>query len=311
MLKNHKNLIFIIKSACRSIGIWAGLALLLIAGACAPRADNNPAGQKSTLPRVASVAPSLTEMVCAVGGAQYLVGRTDVCNYPPEIVSRVPIIGRFGRPFIETMVAQHPTDIIDVDLEDETVIATYKRLGIAHHRIQCRTLDDIAPAVRQVGALVRCAEQSNKMAAEIESRIAALRATALQKDAANRAPRVFVAVWWDPLMTVGKNAFIAEVVTLAGGQNIGDELSLDYATISPEWALSRDPDVIISLTPGDRGNTLKKLESQVGWRDLRAVKERRVLDGFDLDLFSRPGPRILAAIDTLQQALADIIKVAP
>jgi iron complex transport system substrate-binding protein len=104
-------------------------------------------------------------------------------------------------------------------------------------------------------------------------------------------------------MTVGQGSFVAELIALAGGCNIGDELTRDYATVSLEWVLDRDPDLIVSLVPGAPGAAQARLAERIGWRELRAVREQRVLDGFDLDTLSRPGPRVLEAVDHLTRAL--------
>jgi iron complex transport system substrate-binding protein len=275
-------------------------AALLVAGGCR-RAPVVPGAASG--PRVVSLAPNLTEIACAVGGARRLVGRTDVCNYPPETTANIPIIGSFGRPFMETLLTQHPTAVIEVDLEDKTIADLFTRLGIAHHRIACQRLADIPPAIRAVGRVVNCQARADTLAETVASGLAARQAALAATPATNR-PLVFVAVWWDPLMTVGRNAFISEVVTLAGGRNLGDELPRDYGTVSLEWVLERNPDVIVSLSPGTPGTTQARLAGRAGWCDVRAVRNGRVLDAFDLDVLSRPGPRVLAGIDQLRQALA-------
>jgi iron complex transport system substrate-binding protein len=227
-----------------------------------------------------------------------------VCNFPPDATARIPIIGSFGKPFLESLLAQRPTDVIEVDLEDESVTDLFTRLGIAHHRIPCQRLADIPPAIRLVGRIVGRNAEAEALAEALAAGLAAHRTAVARTPAADR-PLVFVTVWWDPLMTVGRSAFISEVVDLAGGRNLGDELPRDYNTISPEWVLERNPDVILCLTPGTPGTAQARLAGRAGWRELRAVQNGRVLDGFDLDVLSRPGPRVLAAIDQLSRALTN------
>jgi iron complex transport system substrate-binding protein len=275
-----------------------------MAGACRRAAEPAAPAAGAAAPRVASLAPSLTEIICALGAGDRLVGRTDVCNFPPDATARIPIIGSFGKPFLESLLAQRPTDVIEVDLEDESVTDLFTRLGIAHHRIPCQRLADIPPAIRLVGRIVGRNAEAEALAEALAAGLAAHRTAVARTPAADR-PLVFVTVWWDPLMTVGRSAFISEVVDLAGGRNLGDELPRDYNTISPEWVLERNPDVILCLTPGTPGTAQARLAGRAGWRELRAVQNGRVLDGFDLDVLSRPGPRVLAAIDQLSRALTN------
>lgn len=285
------------------IRVFVMMTFLLAAGACRRTAKPVALPAGPTGPRVVSLAPNLTEIICAVGAAGHLCGRTDVCNFPPEVIRRVPIIGNFGKPFMEALLAQHPTDVIEVDLEDKSIAALFVRLGIAHHRIPCQRLADIPTAIRQVGRITEHQAQADALADTISSGLTVRQAVLTATSVTNR-PLVFVAVWWDPLMTVGRNAFVSEVISLAGGRNLGDELARDYCTVSSEWVLEHNPDVIICLSPGASGTALARLVDRVGWRDLRAVQSGRVLDGFDLDILSRPGPRVLEGIDQLRRMLA-------
>lgn len=278
------------------------LAALLVAGACRRAPEPAAKATDATAPRIVSLAPSLTEIVCGVGAADQLVGRTDVCNFPPGVTAQVPVVGNFGKPFMESLLAQRPTAVIEVDLEDESVAALFTRLGIQHHRIPCQRLSDIPPAIRLVGRIVNRTAPAEALADAVSSGLAARQAAVAATPATNQ-PLVFVAVWWDPLMTVGRSSFISEVVRLAGGRNLGDEMTRDYCTVSPEWVLERDPDVIVCLSPGAPGTALARLAGRTGWRDLRAVRAGRVLDAFDLDVLSRPGPRVLVGIDQLRRAL--------
>jgi len=132
-------------AALPALALW-----LLVAAACRkPEREIATTGE-----RVVSLAPSVTEIVCAVGGAGLLVGRTSACDYPPEIVSKVPIIGGFGAPSLERLIAIRPTLVLDVDLADDTLAAQLQAAGLRRERVRCRGLADIPDALLQVGALL-------------------------------------------------------------------------------------------------------------------------------------------------------------
>jgi iron complex transport system substrate-binding protein len=282
------------------------LALLAAAVAGCGRPMAAPDRGPSANGRVVSLAPSLTEIVCAVGGGPLLAGRTDVCNYPPGIVAAVPVLGGFGRPSLEAILAQRATLVIESDLEDKGILNALETLGVRHVRVPCRRLDDVPVAIRTVGDLLGRTEQARAAAGEIEAGIAALR-----RAAANRPgprPRVFVERWGDPLMTVGRGSFVAELVSLAGGANVGDDLAADYAAVTPEWVLTRDPEAICCLYAGRA--TAAGIARRPGWEQVAAVRSRRIYDDADLDVVCRPGPRVLDGVAWFRRCVTNALPTA-
>jgi iron complex transport system substrate-binding protein len=250
-------------------------------------------------PRVVSLAPSLTEIVCAVGGLDALVGRTSACDYPPD-VAQVRIIGGFGTPSLELLAAVSPTVVFEVDLDDQAIGRKIDALGLRRVHVPCDALDDVPAAIRTVGSLIDRKDQAHALAASLREKIAALRARAA---AETDRPSVYVEIWHDPVMTAGTNSFLSELVYLAGGRNIGDELRKDYCQVSPEWIVAKDPDVILCLYMSDAGRARSALMERSGWRHMKAVTAGAVFDGFDNNLILRPGPRVLESIDLLRACI--------
>jgi iron complex transport system permease protein len=253
--------------------------------------------------RVVSLAPSLTEIVCAVGAADCLVGRTTACNYPPEVVTNVPVVADFGRPFLEALAAQRPTLALEVDLEDPAVGAALARLGIERRHVPCERLDQIPGAIRAVGELVGRPAEAERLAAGIEAGIRQRRLAAAVV-APEQRPLVHAEIWGDPLMIAGRNSFVSELIALSGGRNLGDELASDYPTVSPEWVIGRNPDAILCLFHGAGHRARQMVMARTGWNGVRAVQTGRVYDGFGLDTILRPGPRVLEGADQLRRAVA-------
>lgn len=246
--------------------------------------------------RVVSLAPSLTEMVCAVGGMDTLVGRTSACDYPPE-VSAIKVIGGFGAPSMELLTAASPTVVIEIDLDDQTVGRKIRNAGLRLEHVTCRRLDDIPTAIETVGTLIDRREQALALADDLKQKIAALRVRAGSET--NR-PSVYVEIWHDPLMTAGTNAFLSELVYLAGGRNIGDDVAKDYFQVSPEWVVAKDPDIILCLYLSKQGSAKAAVMNRNGWASVKAVHRGTVYDGLNNDLILRPGPRVLQSIESLR-----------
>ena len=243
--------------------------------------------------RVVSLAPCLTEIICAIGARDCLVGRSSACHYPPEVVQHVPVAGNFGIPSLEALANCTPELVVTVDLEDQNAVQAIEHLGIRHASIPCRSLDDIPRAMRTVGNLLHREAGAEKLAGEFTQTLADLRK---QVPATRR--RVFIEIWGDPLMTAGKKSFLNDLVELAGGTNIVDDVARDYFQISAETVLARDPEVIILL-----GGTAPVVTKRTGWQQITAVKTGHVCDGLDGDLLEVPGPRVLQAVEVLRRCL--------
>lgn len=271
-------------------------AAIFVFSGCARKQQTTAGGA----PRVVSLAPSITEIVCALGAEKMLVGRTSACDYPPGIVKNIPVIGGFGAPSLEALLRVQPTIVLDVDLEDEAVRGAITGLEIRYLRVQCARLDDIPAAVKKIGIVV-CAEQrANQLADLLGRQIAALRSAAEKSGEAKTAPAVFVEIWSDPLMTAGSGSLITELITLAGGRNIGAEVARDYFPVSPEWIIAHDPDIIICLDLADA----KAVSARAGWSKLKAVRSGRVYAGLDNNIIERPGPRVLAGVAVLRECIS-------
>ncbi len=306
------------------------LSLVFLAAGCAPvRTDKATEGE-----RIVSLAPNLTEIVCAAGAGAALVGRTSACDYPPEIVKSVPVIGGFGAPSMDLLLKTRPTLIIDVDLEDEAVANLMAQMGVRRVRVPCSTLDDIPQAILAVGRLAHTDPIAQPLAERIRREIAEQRnALAKRKAAGQSMPSVFVEIWDDPLMTVGRNSFVSELVALAGGRNLGDEVTdKDYFPVAGEWVIARNPDIVLCLymTKGDGQKTtdygqptaekqksgvfktspeksgiIDRVAARAGWMQIKAVREGRVYGGFDNNLMLRPGPRVLEGIAALRERIQE------
>ena len=266
----------------------AGLGLVLLAlTPAAPAATN-------AVVRVVSLAPSLTEIICAIGASDCLVGRSSACHYPPDVVKHVPVAGDFGIPALEALAKCAPQLVVTVDMEDQNSAQAIEHLGIQHASIPCRSLDDIPRAMRAIGKLLHREAAAEKQAGAFAATLADLRQ---HKPATRR--RVFIEVWGDPLMTAGKKSFLNELLDLAGGANIAGDVARDFFEISTETVLARDPEVIVLLE-----GTAPVVARRTGWAQLTAVKTGHVCSGLDRDLLEIPGPRVLQSVELLRRCLA-------
>jgi len=242
----------------------------------------------------------MTEIVCAIGAGDMLVGRTTSCNYPVEITRRVPAVGDFGAPSLESVLAAKPTLILEVDFQNPVISRKFDEFRLKRLVMPCKTLDDIAIAIRSVGIVLHREPEAERLADFLTDEIREFRKAAPKK---NR-PKVFVEISNNPLITAGRKSFISELVNLAGGENLGDRIARPYFEVSSEWVVSHNPDIILCLEKSSPGSSRKLAMTRPGWQIIAAVKGNRVYDNLNIDVISRPGPRVLSGIEELRQCIA-------
>ncbi|NTW53162.1 MAG: cobalamin-binding protein [Chlorobiaceae bacterium] len=275
------------------------LALLLSALAGCTQ-EGSKAHETSKYPRrIVSLAPSLTEMLYAIGAGDQLVGRTSACDWPAE-AKKVPVIGAFGRPSLEVLAAAEPDLVIDVDLADEQIGRKIAAMKIRHEPIRCKTPEEIPPALRRLGQLTGHVRQADSLAEAIEKGLAGFRKEA---DLKTQKSGVYLEIWNDPLWTGGKHSFTSSMIAYAGGRNIGDVVEKEYFEVSPEWVIRQDPDVIACMYMSKKTPAQQVVENRTGWSNMGAVRNRRVYGDFDNNIYLRPGPRVLEGIASLKALL--------
>ena len=273
------------------------LAALLLAGCGQRKAEQRQPAAHG--PRIVSLAPSLTEMLYAIGAGDQLVGRTSACDWPLE-ARKVPVVGGFGRPSSEVLASIRPDIVVEVDLDKELIGKSLGSLGLRIEHIQCRTPDDIPSALRQLGKLSGHVRKADSLAGVIETGLSDYRK---QAAATPRKTKVYLEIWDDPLWTGGRNSFTSAMIDYAGGINIGDAVDKEYFEVSPEWVIRQDPEVIACMYMSKAAPSAELMRNRTGWSGIAAVRNGRIHGDFDNNLYLRPGPRILEGIAGLKRLI--------
>lgn len=249
--------------------------------------------------RVISTAPALTEMVCAIGATETLVGRTDACDYPPNLLRNIPVIGKFATPNLEQVIAFAPTHLLESFLVDPQTKSALESFGIRVEHIPCDRVADISIAIRRIGTITSHGDEAETLARKIESELA-LR----EREAKSQVRHYRTLLLFDPStpVTCGPNTFVSEITALAGGINIAGSLKKDYDNISLEWIVEQDPELIICFFQSHT-DAAAQFKNRAGWKEIRAVREGRVLTPTDLDLVCRPGPRVLEGVSEMRRLI--------
>lgn len=241
--------------------------------------------------KIVSLAPSVTEILFAIGAGGKVVGVQDFSNYPPEAAS-LPKVGGFPLNY-ELIASLQPDLCIGADITSPDDIAKLEGLGLKVIVVNRTDLEGIFTNIELVGKAVGMEKSANDLAASLRAELKALRE---RLQTATTKPRVFVELD-ETLYTVAPGSFIHPLIEMAGGANIAADSTNPYPQFSAEQIIAKDPQVII-LADAAYGVTAEQVKARPGWEAITAVKNGAVYP-IDGDIISRPGPRILQGLQAL------------
>lgn len=253
----------------------------------------------SSMPkRIISLAPNVTEILFSLSLGGNIVGVTNYCNYPREARNKQRI-GGFVNPSIEKIVALRPDLIIaTADGNRRQTVMQIEKLGIPVYVINPATLDGLYKNILAIARLAGCPREGRRLVNTLRSRQKRI----VEKVRGLSRKSVFFQVGINPVISVGGDTFINELISLAGGKNIYAQESRRYPRCSLESILSQNPDIIIISTAGRREEYEEAKRYWRQWPTLTAVKKNHIF-WIDPDLINRPSPRVLDALETLANLL--------
>ena len=295
-------------TALQIFAVALAASLLL---ACSPRASNqnsNPqtrvvtdeAGRQVNLPqkieRIVSLAPNLTEIVYAVGAGDRLVGVTSYCDYP-EAAKNVAKVGDTMKPSVERIIALKPQIVlVSTASQLEAFTKQLDEQRIAVYVTNPNSVDQVFRSIETIGEIFGTTEQAKQLAADLRRRTEAVEA-----GVANRPPiKVFYQVSGEPLYTIGREAYLTDLIQRAGGISVTAEVPTAFPRYSDEAALASKPDAIILPSGGSMGSANSTVAPAL--KNSPAVRNNRVHKIND-DLLARPGPRLVDGLEQLARAL--------
>jgi iron complex transport system substrate-binding protein len=249
--------------------------------------------------RIVSTAPSVTEMLYALGLGDRVVGVTTFCHYPEE-AQKKPKVGTYLRPNVEIILSMRP-DLVVVQNNPSDLTARLKAVRLNVLEVNHDSVADIHEAIRTIGEATgvkeRAAALNQRLAGELES---------IRQRTGRMKPRRMVffvgrtPATLDGLVAAGRASYLNELISLAGGINIFRDSLAAYPKVNHEELLARSPEVIVDM--GDMADTVGVTEAHKRsvvalWNrypSIDAVKNRRVY-AVAADIFVVPGPRMVEA----------------
>lgn len=283
--------------------------------------------------RIATLLPSATEIVCALGLSESLVGISHDCDYPPEIRSR-PVLsdaivgaelpsrtiddrirgqlhkGKSVYHLDEVQLAQLRPDLILTQELCEVCAPSYTLVKQAAKVLEAGTrivsleplgLEDVLDNISLVGELTGARARAEQVVISLRERIAQVTSAS-----AGLSKRTIVCLeWLDPLFVAGH--WIPEMVEYAGGQDLLGRPRQPSYVVDWDAVRAADPEVLVVMPCGFDVPRVREeihlLTDRPGWRELRAVREQHVYLTEATSYFSRPGPRLVDGLEILASIL--------
>ena len=291
------NLSIKLKVLCASALLaWSALAC----GLSPARAETR------TYQRIISLAPSLTEVLYAVGAGNQVVGVTRYCIYPPQALKKPQVAGYID-PNYEMILKLKP-DLVLLLHEHQAHIQRLKKMDIEVRLIDQRSVKGIIGSIREIGTLTGKVSEAEPRASRTEKRLERIRK---ETTTLNR-PRV--------LLTVGRHAqvgslervfvpqngsFFGEMIVLAGGKDSYGKAGDHFDTLSREGILNVDPDVVLDMLPDIKEHGITRDLILRQWADVPGLRASRLNRVYVLDHSHAvvPGPRFIETLEIMAQSI--------
>ena len=251
--------------------------------------------------RMVSLAPSNTEILFAIGAGDQVVGRDQLSDFPEEAQAVTDIGSTYGDLNTELIVSLNPDLVLAAEVNTPEQVQQLEDLGLTVYYLKNPlTLEEMYGNLEIVAQLTGHEEEAAALIESLQARVAAVDGKIAPLSS---RPGVFYELdATDPAkpFTAGKGTFIDQLIERAGGFNIASDLE-DYPQMSLEQVVAADPAFII-LGDARYGVTPESIAQRPGWENLSAVKNGQVFP-FNDDLVSRPGPRLVDALEEFAKLL--------
>ena len=254
--------------------------------------------------RVISTSPAITEILFAIGAGDRVVGVTDFCNYP-EQACRLPSIGGPLNPSTETWITLKP-DLIIIQEDSEVIQKNAKIFEIPSLTVSVNNLNNILNSIQIIADSLHMPQAGHQLAIKIKTKIEDYR-THLKK-IKPRQVLMLLSDTNDPsrdLYAVGRDTFLNELLTIAGGENVLPDTMARYPKVSKEYIIAKSPEIIIEVGPKSnlsKEETLARKKTWGKFSTLRAVKDDK-LYFIGADYILIPGPRLLNILDDFTRTI--------
>jgi len=257
-----------------------------------PITITDSAGEQVTInaapTRIVSLAPSNTEILFALGLGEQVVGVTEYCDYPEAALEK-ETVGGFKTISTEKVVSLNPELILATGGVQAEVVQQLRGLNQKVVVIDSNNLEDIFSNIQLIGRITDRVGEAQTLVDGLQKRVGTV-----QTKGESPGVKLMYIVWGDPLMVAGPDSLADDLIDKAGGVNIFADAATQYPTVSLESVINSGPEIIIASD--NIGLELTDLKDMAEWQKTPAVQNNRIYT-VEADIVSRPGPRIIDALE--------------
>jgi len=247
--------------------------------------------------RIVSLAPSITEILFAIGLDEEIIGVTDFCNYPPAALTKPKVA--YSQPNIEALVALEPQLVLaPPSFLRADLLAKLEQLKIPTFILESKTVEGIFGHIQLLGRMLGRSPEANAFAAAMRKQVA----NVTSKVEGRRRPTLLYVLNSEPLITVGPGSFIHHLIEQAGGRNAAERANAPYPRLTMEEVLTQNPEILLFPIGEYEGIPQAEQDRWKRWDTLRAVQEGKLFQ-IQSDLLNRPGPRVIEGLRHLVKLL--------
>jgi iron complex transport system substrate-binding protein len=246
--------------------------------------------------RIVSLSPAATEILFAIGAGDEVVGSDSFSDYPDAANKTAKL--DYSKPDPEAALALDP-DLVIMATRQQEQLQQFRDLHIKVLYIEeAETVDGVYDSIAMFGGITGHAAEAQSLVADMRRRIGAVTSKLATVSA---GPRVFYEVTND-LYTASPDTFIGSMLTMLKAKNIAEGATTQFPQLTAEAVIGADPQVVLLADAKFTHENADIVSARPGWSNVSAVKDRRIY-AIDDDIASRPGPRIVDAIETIAKAL--------
>jgi iron complex transport system substrate-binding protein len=274
----------------------------LAAGGPAHRSVTDPVGRAVIVPceprRMIALAPSVTEVIYALGCQDRLVGVSLFSDFPKE-AEKLPKVGSYVHLDVERIAALRPDLCIGIkDGNPLAVVSQLNALDIPVFAIDPHGLDSVMESVTAIGGLIHAEEAAERINSAMRKRIEDITSRVVR---ARHKPKVFFQIGVSPIVSVGSATFIHELIVLAGGTNVSAG-GTAYPRFSKEQVIGMAPDVMV-ISSMARKAVFEKVKAEwEQWPAIPAVRNKSIFIA-PTNIFDRPTPRLVEGLELLARLI--------
>lgn len=252
--------------------------------------------------RIISLSPSITETLFALDLGKHVIAVTDYCDFPPE-VNKLPKVGGFINPNLETIIALQP-DLVILLGNQQRVVEQLQQLNISTLVVRNSTLNDIKQTISAIGQRTQHQHQADELLNKINQKIALIAEKTKNLD----RPSVMIAMGHsidstkiEQVFIAGQQDFYNDLITLAGGKNVYQAPQPSVPSLSVEGIMQLNPQIIFDIYPEPADHNVDLDRALRHWYNLKyvdAIKNERIYI-IEEDYATIPGPRIFLLLDQL------------